>query len=56
MTHYILGAIKAQRGDFESAAARFRDFLATKPDAATAQAVGELLTDWEREGKITKVP
>jgi tetratricopeptide repeat protein len=56
MTHYILGAIKAQRGDFESAAARFRDFLATKPDAATAQTVGELLTDWEREGRITKVP
>ena len=56
VTHYILGAIKAQRGDFESAAARFRDFLATRPDAATAQSVGELLTDWEREGRITKLP
>ena len=56
LTHYILGAIKAQRGDFESAAARFRDFLATKPDAATTQSVNELLADWEREGRITKVP
>jgi tetratricopeptide (TPR) repeat protein len=54
LTHYILGAVKAQRGDFESAAARFRDFLATKPDAAAAQSVGELLSDWEREGRITK--
>ena len=56
MTHYILGAVKAQRGDYESAAARFRDFLATKPDAAHAQAVGELLADWEREGRIQKIP
>ena len=56
ITHYVLGAIKAQRGDFESAAARFRDFLATKPDAATAQTVTELLTDWERDGRITKGP
>ena len=55
LTHYILGGIKAQRGDFESAAARFRDYLATKPDAAAAQSVGELLSDWEREGRITKV-
>jgi tetratricopeptide (TPR) repeat protein len=56
MTHYILGAVKAQRGDYESAAARFRDFLATKPDAAHAQAIGELLADWEREGRIQKIP
>ncbi len=54
LTHYILGGIKAQRGDFESAAARFRDFLATKPDAAITQSVTELLADWEREGRITK--
>ena len=56
LTHYILGAIKAQRGDFESAAARFRDFLATKPDAATSQSVSEMLSDWEREGRIAKTP
>ena len=56
LTHYILGGIKAQRGDFESAAARFRDFLATGPEPATAQSVRELLGDWEREGRITKVP
>jgi len=54
LTHYILGGIKAQRGDFESAAARFRDYLATKPDAATTQSVNDLLADWEREGRITK--
>ena len=56
LTHYILGGIKAQRGDFESAAARFRDYLSTRPDPATAQSVNELLADWEREGRITKVP
>jgi len=56
LTHYILGGIKAQRGDFESAAARFRDYLATKPDEASAQSVRELLGDWEREGRITKLP
>lgn len=54
LTHYILGAVKAQRGDFESAAARFRDFLATKPAEETAKSVGELLAEWEREGRITK--
>ncbi len=54
LTHYILGAVKAQRGDFESAAARFRDFLATKPAVETAQSVNELLSEWEREGRITK--
>jgi tetratricopeptide (TPR) repeat protein len=56
VTHYILGAIKARRGDFESAAARFRDYLATKPDAATVKNVTELLADWEREGRITRIP
>jgi hypothetical protein len=56
VTHYILGAIKAQRGDFESAAARFRDYLATRPDAATTETVNELLADWEREGRIARIP
>jgi tetratricopeptide (TPR) repeat protein len=56
VTHYILGAIKAQRGDFESAAARFRDYLATRPDAATTKTVNELLADWEREGRIARIP
>jgi tetratricopeptide (TPR) repeat protein len=56
VTNYILGAIKAQRGDFESAAARFRDYLATKPDAATVKTVTELLADWEREGRIARIP
>jgi len=56
LTHYILGGIKAQRGDFESAAARFRDYLATQPDAQMAQTVNQMLSEWERENRITKVP
>ena len=43
-------------GDFESAANWFRQFLETNPDPGTAQSVREVLSDWEREGRIIKTP
>jgi tetratricopeptide (TPR) repeat protein len=52
--YYILGAIQARRGDFATASVRFRQYLLTKPDAATAASVEELLADWEREGRLKR--
>jgi tetratricopeptide (TPR) repeat protein len=53
-TYYILGAVRARRGDFATASARFRQFLFTKPDPATAASVEALLADWEREGRLKR--
>jgi tetratricopeptide (TPR) repeat protein len=52
LIHYLLGAIAAQRGDFEKAAFRFHQFLQTRPDPAVAASVQEVLADWEREGRL----
>ena len=52
LIHYYLGAIAAQRGDFQKAAFRFEQFLQTRPDAATAASVQEVLSDWRREGRL----
>jgi tetratricopeptide (TPR) repeat protein len=53
-TYYILGAIQARRGDFATASSRLRQYLLTKPDAATAASVEAILADWEREGRVKR--
>ena len=51
--HYILGAIDARRGNFDSAAVKLRQFLQTKPDAATAEAVSKILAEWAKIDQVT---
>ncbi len=55
MTYFILGTIQAQRGDLQSAAANLRRYLQSGPDPGTAESVGKLLGEWERDGKIKPV-
>lgn len=54
MTHYLLGAILARRGDFTSAASEFRRFLQTKADPTAIANVNKLLAEWEGQGLIKK--
>jgi tetratricopeptide (TPR) repeat protein len=54
MTHYLMGAILATRGDFVSAASEFRRFLRTKPDSTLTADVSKTLADWEQRGYIKK--
>ena len=56
VTYYILGAIDARRGDFESAAAKLRQFLQTKPDAETAESVRKILAEWAADDQAKKTP
>jgi tetratricopeptide (TPR) repeat protein len=52
LIHYFLGAIEAQRGDFEKAAFRFEQYLLTNPDPGIAASVREVIADWKREGRL----
>lgn len=54
VSHYILGAIQARRGDYASAASEFRLFLETKPDPNTSAAVHKMLAEWEQQGHVKK--
>jgi tetratricopeptide (TPR) repeat protein len=49
LTYYILGAIDARHGNFESAAVKLRQFLQTKPDAQLAESVTKILAEWALE-------
>jgi Flp pilus assembly protein TadD len=46
VTYYILASIDARHGDFESAAAKLRQYLLTKPDVQTADSVNAILAEW----------
>ena len=50
--YYILGAIDARRGNFDSAAAKLRQFLQTNPDAATADSVRKILAEWAKADQV----
>jgi Tfp pilus assembly protein PilF len=54
MTHYLRGAILANRGDFVSAASEFRRFLQTKPDSTLSADVNKALAEWEQRGYIKR--
>lgn len=49
-THYILGWIESQKGNFQSAATEYRRFLAIQPTASIADKLKEQLTQWEGQG------
>jgi len=52
LIHYVLGWIMSQRGDFDSAAAQFRNFLEIQPEARLAERLIEQLADWVEQGLI----
>lgn len=52
LIHYVLGWIMSQRGDFDSAAAQFRNFLEIQPEARLAERLVEQLADWVEQGLI----
>ena len=53
VTHYILGWIQSQKGNFEDAAAEYRQFMEIEPTAAIGQELQEQIDQWESMGLIT---
>ena len=52
VTHYILGWIQSTKGNFESAAAEYRQFMEIQPAAAIGQELKEQIGQWESLGLI----
>jgi Tfp pilus assembly protein PilF len=52
LVYYVVGWIMSQRGDFDSAAAQFREFLEIQPEVRLAEQLREQLADWEQQGLI----
>ena len=52
LVHYVLGWIMSQRGEFDSAADQFRQFLDIQPEARLSERLREQLADWEQQGLI----
>ena len=51
-SHYIRGAVRARKGDFESAAEQFRHFLKIAPEGRGTAQIKENLVAWEQQGLI----
>ena len=49
---YMLGYIRANRGEFESAASELRHFLKIKGEASEVDLIKGHLAEWEKEGRI----
>jgi hypothetical protein len=54
-SHYLLGGILADRGEYEAAAAEFRRFLQTKPHLNLVNEVEGKMNQWESKGLIRPV-
>jgi tetratricopeptide (TPR) repeat protein len=52
LTYYVLGFVDAQRGNFLSAAVRYRTFLEIQPNASLANKVKDQLAQWQEKGLI----
>ena len=52
LSHYILGWIMAQKGDFLTAAAEYRRFLEIAPNSQTGERVEAQLARWTADGLI----
>ena len=52
LIYYLLGFVEAQRENFPSAAARYRTFLETRPNASLAEKVRGTLDQWLKQGLI----
>jgi tetratricopeptide (TPR) repeat protein len=53
-THYMLGTILAEKGDWASASSEFNRFLEISPDSSVAGPLRRQLKEWERLGLINK--
>lgn len=51
-THYMLGTILAEKGDWSSASGEFNRFLEISPDSSVAGPLKRQLKEWERLGLI----
>jgi Tfp pilus assembly protein PilF len=54
MTHYILGAMAAERGDLNEAAEEFQRYLKEEPDSPYARRVKQALDQWRAQGAREK--
>lgn len=52
LTHYILGWIMSQKGNFESAAVEYRRFLELQPTATIGKELQEQVAEWQALGLI----
>jgi tetratricopeptide (TPR) repeat protein len=52
LTYYVLGFAESHRGNFPSAAARYRTFLEIQPNVSLARKLKEELTLWQEQGWI----
>ncbi len=52
LTYYVLGFAESQRGDFPSAATRYRTFLEIQPKAFFSAKLREQLDQWQEQGLI----
>jgi len=52
LVYYVLGYVESQRGNFPSAAARYRSFLDVQPDASLAGKLRGQLAQWQERGLI----
>jgi len=52
LTHYILGWIMSQKGDFQAAAAEYRRFLEISPSSLIGQRLQDQLSRWTADGRI----
>ncbi len=52
LTYYVLGFAESQRGNFPSAAARYRSLLEIRPDGSLAGKLREQMAQWQERGLI----
>jgi len=52
LIYYVLGFAESQRGNFPSAAARYRSFLEIQPDVSLAGKLRDQLAQWQERGLI----
>ncbi|MEE8348728.1 MAG: tetratricopeptide repeat protein, partial [Acidobacteriota bacterium] len=52
LVHYVLGWILSQRGEFEAAAARYRQFMEIKPEIPLSQRLREQMAGWAEQGLL----
>lgn len=53
LSHYILGAVLAGKGDVPSAAREFRAYLKEQPGSSYSPRIQRVLTEWEQKGLLT---
>jgi len=54
LAHYVLGFVMSQRGDFQTAAAEYRQLVDSQPKSQLSGKLEMLLADWEQQGLIAQ--